>query len=64
MMGLRITEGIDRNRYQALAGAPMSQDALAHLQEIGMISIDPRRIRVTDQGRMVLNSVIKELLPG
>ncbi len=64
MMGLRITEGIDRNRYQALAGTPMPQDALAHLQEIGMISIDPRRIRVTDQGRMVLNSVIKELLPG
>jgi len=62
MMGLRIREGIDRARFEMLAGQELREDTLAHLREIGVIHPPGPRIRVTDQGRMVLNAVIKELL--
>ncbi len=62
MMGLRIGEGIDRARFEKLAGREMRAESLSHLEEIGMIHPPKARIRVTEQGRMVLNAVIKELL--
>ncbi len=62
MMGLRINEGISRDRYQRLAGRGFSFDKISHLEEIGMIAVDQDRIRVTDQGRLVLNAVINSLL--
>ena len=62
MMGLRISEGVDPDRYAALAGHPLPESKLNHLQEIGMIDLSDR-LRVTPQGRMVLNAVIETLLP-
>ena len=62
MMGLRIRGGIDRARFEALAGRALPEEVLTHLHEIGMIQPPGPRIEATDQGRMVLNSVIKELL--
>jgi len=62
MMGLRIRDGIDRARFESLAGQELRAQTLTHLQEIGMIHPPGPRIKVTDQGRMVLNAVIKELL--
>ncbi len=62
MMGLRISEGIDVDRYAALAGQPLNAEKLAYLTDIGMIAPSASNLRVTDQGRMVLNAVIRELL--
>ncbi|MYM55363.1 radical SAM family heme chaperone HemW [Thalassovita mangrovi] len=62
MMGLRISEGIDIDRYAALAGQPLNAEKLAYLTDIGMIAPSASKLRVTDQGRMVLNAVIRELL--
>ncbi|MDX1782056.1 MAG: radical SAM family heme chaperone HemW, partial [Thalassovita sp.] len=62
MMGLRIADGIDTERYRALAGQPLNREKLAHLADIGMIKASGCNLRVTDQGRMVLNAVIRELL--
>ncbi|MEO3414690.1 radical SAM family heme chaperone HemW [Roseovarius sp. CAU 1744] len=64
MMGLRIWDGIDPRRYDALAGRPLSDSTIHSLQDIGMIVATDSRIRVTDRGRMVLNTVIKEFLSG
>lgn len=64
MMGLRIREGIDRDRFKAMSGRDLPAQALARLEEIGMIEMDGRRIRTTDSGRMVLNAVIKDLMTG
>lgn len=64
MMGLRIDEGIDPNRFAALSGAPLPAAAIKNLEELGMIAANPQRIRVTESGRMVLNSVIAEFLSG
>ncbi|MBR9650427.1 radical SAM family heme chaperone HemW [Thalassovita aquimarina] len=62
MMGLRISEGIDVDRYTALAGQPLNAGKLSYLTDIGMITPSASNLRVTDQGRMVLNAVIRELL--
>jgi len=62
LMGLRLHEGIDLNRYAELAGHPLDQATVDHLTEIGMISTAKSRLTVTDQGFKVLNSVIAALV--
>lgn len=62
MMGLRINEGIDARRYKAMSGEDLSADALARLEEIGMIRRNRHEIRASERGRLVLNAVIKDLL--
>ncbi len=62
LMGLRLHEGVDLRRYEALAGQPLDPATLAHLQDIGMVSTKKNRLIVTDQGFRVLNSVIRTLI--
>lgn len=62
MMGLRLKEGVDLRRYEALAGAPLSTKKITQMQDIGMISRVHDQIFVTDQGFMVLNAILAELL--
>ncbi|MBO9473705.1 coproporphyrinogen III oxidase [Shimia sp. R10_1] len=62
LMGLRLSEGIDLNRYEALAGRPLEGKRVDNLIDIGMIARDVRHLRVLPEGRMVLNSVLSELL--
>lgn len=62
MMGLRLSEGIDPARYARLSGQPLDPVRLDHLADLGMINLTPDRIAVTREGRMVLNSVLSELL--
>ena len=61
LMGLRVREGIDRSRYEALAGKPLDQNVIDHLCDIGMVISEGRRLSVSNQGLMVLNSVIAHL---
>jgi putative oxygen-independent coproporphyrinogen III oxidase len=63
MMGLRLAEGIDLARHARLAGTPLDEATLTRLEDLGMVTRDATRLRATAQGRMVLNSVIRELLP-
>jgi oxygen-independent coproporphyrinogen-3 oxidase len=62
MMGLRIREGLDKQRYEMLAGQPLNAERLSYLSDIGMIVDTGHSVQVTEDGRMVLNAVIKELL--
>ena len=63
LMGLRLKEGVDLKRYAALSGHEIDPEALAHLQDLGMISVDNDRLIVLDQGVIILNAVIESLLP-
>ena len=63
LMGLRLRDGIDVERYDGLAGKPLEARSLTHLTDIGMITSKNSNLTVTDQGFRVLNSVIAELLP-
>ena len=62
MMCIRLTEGLDIDRFQSLAGSPLPQSKLDYLVDIGMIARNENRIAATPGGRAVLNAVIRELL--
>lgn len=62
MMGLRLREGVDLDRFASLAGKPLAAEKIIRMQDIGMISRSGRRITVTDQGFMVLDAILAELL--
>ncbi|UWR07180.1 radical SAM family heme chaperone HemW [Ruegeria sp. B32] len=62
MMCLRLTEGLDMDRFNCLSGHPLPQRKLGYLQDIGMIAQDGPRVSATADGRAVLNAVIRELL--
>jgi len=64
MMGLRIPQGVDIQRYKALSGRALSEAALRSLVDLGMLNVTDSNISVTKQGVMVLNSVISELVTG
>ncbi|MCQ0091452.1 coproporphyrinogen III oxidase [Roseovarius sp. M141] len=63
MMGLRLSTGIDVLRYENLAKAPLDPSVIARLTDLGMVQFDGTTLAATAQGRMLLNSVITELLP-
>ena len=62
MMGMRLVEGIDTDRYATLAGHPLPQDKIHDLLDLGMVSQAGSILSATDQGRAVLNAVLRELL--
>ncbi|WP_101066763.1 radical SAM family heme chaperone HemW [Roseovarius salinarum] len=64
MMGLRLVEGIDMDRYAALAGKPIRQGARSMLSDLGLISENGSRLHVTPSGRILLNGIIREFLSG
>jgi putative oxygen-independent coproporphyrinogen III oxidase len=62
LMGLRLAEGIDPNRYAALSGRALDADRIAVLREEGAIAVDPDgRLRVTQAGFPVLDAVVADL---
>jgi putative oxygen-independent coproporphyrinogen III oxidase len=62
LMGLRLSEGIDPCRYQALSGRPLDPNRIAVLREEGAISVDADgRLRVTMDGFPVLDAVVADL---
>ncbi|WP_339108605.1 radical SAM family heme chaperone HemW [Thioclava sp. GXIMD4216] len=63
LFGMRLQEGLDVTRYEALSGAQLPQDRIAYLVDIGMLETDQTKIRATREGRAVLNAVIRELMP-
>lgn len=63
LMGLRLGEGISLERYAHLAGQGLDGTSLARLQELGMVRQRGDRLCATLEGRMVLNAVLRELLP-
>jgi putative oxygen-independent coproporphyrinogen III oxidase len=62
LMGLRLAEGIDPRRYQALSGRTLDPRRIALLREEGAIAVDETgRLRVTQAGFPVLDAVVADL---
>lgn len=62
LMGLRLSEGIDPQRYQLLSGRPLDPSRIALLREEGAIAVDADgRLRVTQEGFPVLDAVVADL---
>ena len=62
LMGLRLKEGVSLTRYKNLLGEPLPSTKIDHLERIGMVQKKESQLIVTDQGFMVLNAIIEELL--
>ena len=61
LMGLRIAEGIDLDRYARLAGREIDGSKIAGMKSLGLIKREGQRLRATADGRKLLNAVIAEL---
>ncbi|WP_295311213.1 radical SAM family heme chaperone HemW [Roseobacter sp.] len=62
LMGLRLKEGVSLSRYEKLSGRPLDPGRIEHLRDIGMVDATKDRITVSEQGFMVLNAVLADLL--
>ncbi|MGJ5080284.1 radical SAM family heme chaperone HemW [Bradyrhizobium sp. HKCCYLS3013] len=62
LMGLRLAEGIDPQRYARISGRALDPRRIALLREEGAIAVDPDgRLRVTQDGFPVLDAVVADL---
>jgi putative oxygen-independent coproporphyrinogen III oxidase len=66
MMGLRLTEGIDRTLFRSVAGADpveaLGEARLAPLVEAGFLEVQPNHLKATDAGRQRLNALLERLI--
>ena len=61
LMAVRLSEGLDLAAYRARWGTGLSPTRIAALQEAGLVNLTNDRLAATPRGRLVLNSVIREL---
>ena len=61
IMGLRLSDGIDLERYRTLAGFPLNTNRVNDLIDIEMLRLTASGIAATAKGRLVLNAVIRDL---
>jgi len=62
LMGLRLAEGIDPARYNALAGRALDPKRISILREEGAVeTTTDGRLRVTQSGFPVLDAVVADL---
>ena len=64
LLGLRLTDGIERNRFHALTGLSLEQAVdPGGLERVhGLVILDHHGLRVTPAGRLLLDAVLRELL--
>ena len=62
LMGLRLNEGIDPARFQALSGRPLDRERIDSLVADGLVERSSSgRLRVTQEGFPVLDMVVADL---
>ena len=67
LMGLRLTEGIDKPRFKACCGLDfdgfVNRERLKYLCSAGLLVDTPKNLRATREGFPVLNELIEQLCP-
>jgi putative oxygen-independent coproporphyrinogen III oxidase len=61
LMGLRLAEGIEPERFAALSGRELAPERLTHLTALGLIEEREGRLRATAEGFLVLDAVVADL---
>jgi oxygen-independent coproporphyrinogen-3 oxidase len=62
LMGLRLVEGIDLARYEALAGRPLASDRITILRDEALVEpVGNSRLRATPSGVLVLDALVADL---
>src|SRR5262245_52991339 len=66
MMGLRLSEGIDRALFQSVAGCDpvqaLGEKRLAPLVEAGFLTVDATHLKATPAGQQRLNALLERLV--
>jgi oxygen-independent coproporphyrinogen-3 oxidase len=66
MMGLRLSEGIDRRQFAAVAGCDpvqaLGERKLEPLIEHGFLEVDATHLKATAAGRQRLNALLERLV--
>jgi oxygen-independent coproporphyrinogen-3 oxidase len=61
LMAVRLTEGLDLLAYHTRWGEALPPDRVAALEAAGFVTVTGGRLAATPRGRLVLNSIIREL---
>ncbi|WYK19755.1 radical SAM family heme chaperone HemW [Roseovarius sp. W115] len=64
LMGLRLSEGVSLDRVRSLTPQALPEASLDELRQLDLITTKARTIRTTFKGRMMLNAVVRTLMPG
>jgi len=62
LMGLRLSDGVERAPIEDALGHPLSSARIEALQQQELLANENGRLRTTASGRLVLNAVLKQLL--
>lgn len=62
IMGLRLKEGISLSRLEGLREKSIDRSKINDLSSMSMVTLEDDTLSATNDGRVVLNSVLKELL--
>jgi putative oxygen-independent coproporphyrinogen III oxidase len=61
LMGLRLSEGVDLHRYEAVSGRRLSRSQIEQLAADGFITEEDGRLRVTPMGAPLLDTIVADL---
>ena len=62
MMSLRLTEGTDLDRFEAISGRGLADGKLRDLSDAGHVRLEGSHLKTSRTGRLLLNAVLRELL--
>ena len=62
MMSLRLSEGSDMDRFSSLSGFSLDRQVIDRNQELGLLKVERNRLVATSRGRIILNTLLKDLL--
>jgi len=62
MMSLRLIEGVDMERYKKISGVALDNKLIDKNIENGLIKVINNNLIATQHGRIILNTLIKDLL--
>jgi oxygen-independent coproporphyrinogen-3 oxidase len=61
LMGLRLSEGVDLHRYEAVSGRRLSRSQIDSLAADGFVTEEGGRLRVTPMGAPLLDTIVADL---
>jgi oxygen-independent coproporphyrinogen-3 oxidase len=61
LMGLRLREGIDVHRYEAISGRRLARSQIESLAADGFVTVEGGRIMVTPMGAPLLDTIVADL---
>ncbi len=61
LMGLRVAEGINLDRFANFNGSAIEEVRIENLQSLGLLTRNNQTLSATRSGRRILNAVIREL---